>query len=676
MRAKERLSIAVLVALTLVACGPRRVVLNGVEMSVEEAARAELDAARAKAAAGDHAGAAALFEDVQQRYHDAEEADEALLGAGESWEAAAEPEKARRAYEALVERYPSSDKAGLARARALSLGGDRDAALEAAKDAYAQIPDAEKYAAAVQLADAAEKAGKAAEALRFREEAVRRARNPEEQQAAQAKLVQLVDARLSFLQVAELAAAVEDDAPAAPLLHFKLARIYQHLRDYQKLEGALAAFVQKFPAHAYAPEAKALLERIQKRGTVDPTKIGVVLPLSGNATYKRAGEQYLAGLKLAFEGSPVTLVVRDSKGEPADAAAAVEALVYEDHVIAVVGGVITHEAQAVALKAAELQVPAIVFSRAEGVTALGEYVFRDMLTNSQMAAALAEYAVGSRGMKRFAVLHPELTYGEELRDAFKAQVEARGGTVKAVGSYPQDETTFSEAIKKLVGKYDPQDFGEWATCRKEAAAIEDPRRRRNAYEKCAALKKPVIEFQALLLPDKWQNIALVAAGLAFEDVITNWCDKRDIERIEKTTKMKVKPVMLLGANLWNHPEMARRAGKYVNCSIFVDGFHASSSRPETQAFVQSFATANGRPPGLLEAYGYDAGRVLRAVAEGRKPGTRPLFREALLAVRDLPGPMGPTSVSAERELVHPLFFLTVDRGEIRETDPAKKDGPP
>ena len=146
-------------------------------------------------------------------------------------------------------------------------------------------------------------------------------------------------------RVAKLAAEIPDESPGAPLLRFKLARIYQHLRDYPKLEGELAEFVRRFPAHPYAAEGRTLLERIKKRGTVEPGKIGVVLPLSGNATYKRAGEQYLAGLKLALDGAPVQLVVRDSKGEPADAAAAVEALVYEDHVIAVVGGVVTAEAQ-------------------------------------------------------------------------------------------------------------------------------------------------------------------------------------------------------------------------------------------------------------------------------------------------------------------------------------------
>lgn len=667
--------LALLVVLLLAAaCGPRRVVLNGIEMTEDEAARAELQLARDKAKI-DPAAAAPMFSDVQTRYPDSAEADEALFGAGESYEAAGDKARARASYERLASAYPGSDKAPLARARAAALGGDASKAIEAARDAFDQIPTAEKYAAAVALAQSAEKGGRFAEAFRFREEALSHAAPGEQRTAAELALTSFVDGVLP-LDVLTTLAADAGKGPGAPLLRWKLAKVLAHLRDTARLQQALQDFLSAHPDHRWAAEARARLDKLGQRGSADPKKLGVILPLSGNPTYKRAGEQYLAGLKLALDGSGVELVVRDSRGEPLDAAAAVEQLVYDDHVIAIVGGVITSEAQAIALKASELETPVILFSRAEGVTGLGEWVFRAMLTSTQMADALAQYAIVSRGVKKFGILHPELQYGEELRDAFKLSVEARGAKVTNVAGYPQDETTYSDAIKKLVGRFDPQDYGAYRACMETAKAMTDLRKKRNAVEKCKQMLTPVMEFKALLLPDKWQNIALVSAGLAFEDVITNWCDKKDVERIEKTTGKKITPVMLLGANLWNHPDLARRGGKYVSCSVFVDGFYATSTRPETVKFTMAFTQANGRAPGLLEAYGAEAGVVLRAVSEGRKPGTRTAFREALLATKDVPSPMGLTNVTAERELVHPLYFLTVDRGELREADPAKTDGPP
>ena len=65
---------------------------------------------------------------------------------------------------------------------------------------------------------------------------------------------------------------------------------------------------------------------------------------------------------------------------------------------------------------------------------------------------------------------------------------------------------------------------------------------------------------------------------------------------------------------------------------------------------------------------------MRAVIEGKQPTTRRAFQESLLAVQGLPGPMGPITVTEKREVVHPLYLLTVDRGAIREADVTKPDG--
>lgn len=672
-----RLPVLLAVSFMLQACATHRVVtVDGVEMAEDDAARAELEAARARLAAGEPAEAAALFEQVASRYPSSVEADEALLGAGQAWEKAGETLKARAAYERLVREYGDSDKLEAARARIVALGGERDRELDAAREAYELLPEAERYQAAVKLGGDAEAAGRPDDALFFRQEAVRTARSDAQRKEAAGALTTLVDHKLSFLDVARLAEEVDRDAPAAPLLSAKLARIHLHLREYEKLEEQLSSFLSDFPGDPFAAEARPLLERIRQRGVVIPTKVGVVLPLSGK--YRPFGDQIRAGLEVAFAGSGVQVVARDDQGDPSNAAAAVERLVFEDHVIAILGGVLTAEAQAAALKAGELEVPFIGFSRAEDFTQLSEWVFRDMLTNGEMVRALVHYAMDTRGMKRFAVLHPELAYGSEMRDLFWDQVEQRGGEIRGSESYAQDATNFSEPIKKLVGRYYLEERSEYLAKVGElrAKGINDPRVRRNQLEKIRMSLSPVIDFDALFVPDQWKQVALVAPALAFEDVITNWCDTGDIARIERTTRRDVRPVMLLGANLWNNPELPARAGKYVNCSIFVDGFYAGSSRPETARFVALFQGQQGKVPGLLEAHGYDAGGLARLVIEKARPTTRDAFREALLASPAFSGPMGPVAVEPSREVHHALYFLTVDRGTIRETDPQKKEGPP
>jgi len=681
MRTLARLLLASMLLLGLTACPPRAVLVDGRTMGVDEAARYELENARARERAGDVAGAAEMYETVARRYADSVEADEALFGAGQAWEKVGQTMRARAAYELLLSRYPRSDKAALAQARVTELSAG-DAALAAAVAAFEALPEEQKYGAAVRNAEQAEAAGNGLEAWRWREEALKRV--PANQRAeAEAALTNL----LRLLPPAEVEnLRVDRESPAAPLLAWRQSQLHQERRDWDELEESLAAFVRDFPTHPLAAEARALLAKIEMRGEVAPTKIGVILPLSG--PYKAYGEQIRTGIEFALrsQGAPlqpgqqppprIEVVYRDTRGDAEGAKAAIERLMYEDHVIAVIGGVITAEVDAAALAADELGLPFVGFSRTEGFAAASEWVFRDMLTNSAIADALVDFTMGTRGMRNFAVLHPEIEYGEEMRDLFWQRVEERGGKIRGVESYPQETTTFSEPIRNLVQKQNIVDRAEYQRKLNElrARGIKDARKRRNALEKIKASISPVIEFEALLVPDHWKTVALVAPALAFEDVITNWCDKKDIERIEKTTGQKVKPVMLIGGNTWNHRDLPARAGKYINCSVFVDGFHAGSSRPETVHFVGAFSAQHGRAPGMLEAYGAEAATVVRAVLEQVRPANRRAFQEALLSVNGLAGPMGPISVTEEGEIVHPLYLLTIDRGVIREADPTLADG--
>jgi hypothetical protein len=280
-----------------------------------------------------------------------------------------------------------------------------------------------------------------------------------------------------------------------------------------------------------------------------------------------------------------------------------------------------------------------------------------------------------RGFKKFAVLYPNMAYGTELTNLFWDALDTKAGTeVNGAESYNADETTFAPVVQKLVGRYYLDQREDFVAKRKEiAAAVKDPFRQRKLMEEARKKLEPIIDFDALFIPDFPRNIGLVAPALAVEDVITNACDKRDLERIAKTTGKKpeeLKTVQVFGANGWNFPELVERGGKFVQCAIFVDGFFLNSDRRETRAFVDAFRKATNPPrdPGLLEAEGYDTARILRSVIEKERPQTRAALREALLKVKDFPGATGRTTFNPQREAEKPLFFLTIDRDEIRELD--------
>jgi ABC-type branched-subunit amino acid transport system substrate-binding protein len=401
--------------------------------------------------------------------------------------------------------------------------------------------------------------------------------------------------------------------------------------------------------------------------------LGVAVPLSGR--YKSWGEAILEGVAIAIEGTGQRLVARDTRGEPDGAAEAIAALAAEG-AIAVVGGVTNAEGARAAAAAQELRIPLVSLSRVEAVTDAGPFVFRNMLTAQAQARALAELAMGRRGMRRFALMWPANAYGQELAHAFWSEVEARGGEIRGAEPYEPDRTTFGPLVKSMTGKLHLDERPDYVAAAKEITDKEkDPYRRRRALEKLRDSLPPITDFDAVFVPDFARNVALVAPALAVEDVVTATCDPRELERVRKTTgREDLKPVQLLGSNGWDDPSLVEKAGRYVQCSVFVDGFFPGSDRPETRRFVDAFHARYGRPPAILEASAHDAAAALRQVIAA-SPASRDAVRAGLSGLRSFAGATGTFSFDERREVVKPLFFLTVDGAGIRELRPQELAAP-
>ncbi|GEJ57655.1 penicillin-binding protein activator [Anaeromyxobacter diazotrophicus] len=659
----------------LCAC-PKRVVVNGQELSAADAeaqARAELARVEAGAPNEPQAATAEKLEALAARYGEVPASAEALYDAGVRWRAAKRPDRAQAALGQLLTRFPlspRSDQAKYQLALAEAEGGRPKDALTSLASLYDRLPQAERPAAAREAARAAEAARSPREAARWWGE-VARVTAGEEGSRALARAVDHLDA-LPLEDLRALDAELPRDAPLAPAVKMKLAKVALHLHDDAAAQRAAQELAQGYPGSPYAAEARALVDRLARRGHADPRTVGVAVPLSGKQ--KGWGEAVLQGVSLAL-GDQFKILVKDTRGEPDGAQQAVAELAQEG-AVAALGGVVGAEAPRAAQAAQEEGLPFLSLSRAESVTQAGPYVFRNMLTAEAQAKALTDLAMGRRGMRRFALLWPQIAYGQELAQAFWDDVDARGGEVRAAESYEHDRTTFAPIVKGMVGKLwldERQDYLEQVKALLEQE--KDPFRRRKALEKLRERLPPITDFDAVFIPDFAKNVALVAPALAVEDVVTQTCDPREVERIRKTTgREDLKPVQLLGANGWDDPSLVERAGKYVECAIFVDGFFAASERPATKAFVTAFQQKYGHPPSILEASAFDAAGLVRRAVEGGA-ANREAVRDALAAVKAYPGATGDLAFDARREVEKPLFFLTVDKGAVRELTPSELAAP-
>ena len=665
-------------ALALSAC-PKRVTVGGKEMTEDEAnalARAEIDRVRAATVMLPPARAAQEMESAAGRLGAVPAAAEAWLEAARRWREARQPLRASAALGQLLTRFPLSPLAVTAKyelgTAELEAGRARDA-FQTLSTLYDKLPREKRPEAAARLAAAAEAAKLWAQAVRWQGEAAAQAVGPP-REAALARVAEILDGQLSFLEVAKLREDLPSDSLALPAVQMKLARIYVHLRQFPEAEARVAELLDRWPDSAYAKDARALRDRLQRRAQVNPAVVGVAVPLSGKL--QPYGEAVLQGVGLALADSPFKVVARDTRGEPDGAAQALEDLALQEGAIAVVGGFITAEAPRAAAAAQELELPFLSLSRAEKVTEAGPFVFRLMLTAQAQAQALTWFAFERRGLRRFAILYPNVPYGVELANAFWDEVQARGGEVRAAESYDYDRTTFSPLVKDMVGKLYLDERRDWAEKVREIAKEKDPYRRAKALERARKALEPIVDFDAVFIPDFAKNLALVAPALAVEDVVTSTCDPKELERIRKASgREDVKAVQLLGGNGWDDPALVERAGKYVQCSVFVDGFFAASDRPETRRFVDAFLKRYGKPPSILEASAYDAARMVRQAVERDRATTREAVRAALAGLKGFHGATGDVGFDAQREPRKPLFFLTVDKAGLRELTPQELAAP-
>ncbi len=421
-----------------------------------------------------------------------------------------------------------------------------------------------------------------------------------------------------------------------------------------------------------------LTRLFRPRRTVHPDLVGAVLPLSGK--YEAAGKALLEGIKLGLKGSKLKLEVRDSQGEPERAVQALDELA-EAGALAVLGGVVSTEALALGQRADALGVPLIAFSKDEGLTSSGSYTFRSMLTVSAQARALGRFATCELGLTSFASLAPDEPNAKALTATFTDTIRDEGGQLEPSLTYPPEQTTFTAEAKSLAGRAAPEQRGDYLARRNEILQTEtDPFRRRKALEKVRSSLKPILGFQALLLPDSWKTVSLIAPAFAVEDVVTNACDAEDMRRVRATLgREKLQTITLLGGSGWQSPEGAdgtpellARGGKFMHCAYFVDGFFAGSARPATKQFVQAFRAGHGgRTPNLLHANAYDAARMVRQLSETKAPTDSGQIRDLLGNLEGFEGATGTTAFDGDREPRRPLFFLRITPEGIREVSLAR-----
>ena len=465
-------------------------------------------------------------------------------------------------------------------------------------------------------------------------------------------------ARLTCLAVWMLAAgtvsATPDPGRTAQKPSDALTRglVAHHRRDFATARQALelaAAEVESPPVlRRRAATALARLADVQR---ATPGAVGVLAPLSG--PYASIGRAVTAGVEIALEGRPgVTLYTADTKGTQEDAGAAVDVLVHEHKVVALVGPVGDRESRAAALRASELGVPIVLLAAADDLAALGPWVFRHRVTAEAQTRAVATHALRDLSMRRFAILYPDDAFGRGLAQSFWETVEAAGAEVRAAQAYPPQGDVRPAALALVGGRY--------AGARSTPFEIRG-RRKEKAYH-------PMVEFEALFVPDSPRRARQVLAALAYYDVALRGAALDGLQR-----RRAHAPVLVLGPGSWSRAGVVHGAEPAMQRARLPAVFDAGSSRPAARRFLAAFRAKHGATPGELEAQAHDAAGWLWLALQQAGAQSRARVQGALQATRGFAGVSSQTLVGPAGDTRTALPILEIRGHRTVEVLPSGQD---
>jgi branched-chain amino acid transport system substrate-binding protein len=444
--------------------------------------------------------------------------------------------------------------------------------------------------------------------------------------------------RAGLASLREMADAAPAGTRYLPAIYDKIAGLALDANDLDLAREAAMALIRSTPDQYWVDRGREVLDRVSEERAVRKGLFACLLPLSG--PFAIYGQEVLNGIQLGMgvfgaseESSAVELLIEDTGSDPDVAAKKVEELVHRDRVMGIIGPLASRTATAAAKKAQELGIPIITFAQREGITEEGDMVFRNFLTPAREMDRLVPKAIQELGLSRFGVLYPDSAYGRRLLNLFWDRVDEGGAYITAVESYSAEVTDFSEEIRKMVGLYHPRPPAVVEKLLQAKRAALDAGVESGPYEDTKD-PEPIVEFDAVFIPDGFQKIALIAPQFPFHDVFN---------------------IRFLGTSLWQSPDLIEQGAEYLQGAVFPTGFFAGAEDTFVEIYKENFET----DPGILAATGYDTVRFLKTLMETRAPRTRRALQQALILHRDFHGLRGMLSFDDQGETTTPAGLLTI-----------------
>ena len=375
-------------------------------------------------------------------------------------------------------------------------------------------------------------------------------------------------------------------------------------------------------------------------------KIGVIAPLG-----TPNGEDLRNGITLARDRNPlasreqVEMIFEDSQGDPIRAARAAQRLIEERDVIAIIGALTSAETTPIATMLSAQKVPLVAPTASDdGIASLSPYVFQVNATPGAQGRRIAEHAVQKQGLRTLASLASRDDYGRRIAGEFATRAEDLGAEVLIQEWYEPGTTDYRRQFERI---------------RSAGLALQMPDDLASEIDSLVlgnihiAPPPPVVvdpDTVQLEVVESLDGI-LIAGGA------------EDILLIAPQFHSALVLSQVLGSDGWNHDEVARDGGNYVDGAVFVAKYYDRSPLESVQNFVNAYRSRFGKEQNIVAALGYDAMlSILHAINAGGT--TRDSLRDRLETLTDIPGATGQISFGKGHRENAWMYMLTIRNRRI------------
>ncbi len=343
----------------------------------------------------------------------------------------------------------------------------------------------------------------------------------------------------------------------------------------------------------------------ESRGEVS---IGVVLPLTGSLA--ATGQLMQQGLEFARgeinetqPSSTLKFIIEDDIGTPEGAVAAFNKLIHEDGVPVILGPATSSATKAAFPIAEENQVVAISpTSAARGLSEIGDFVFRVLLSTNIVALKGVETTHAKLGYQRVATLYDETDLFSTDRDtALREAFAAINVQVLVTEVFESGDTNFSEQLTRIKALEPDAIFVSALPPEKPGILVQ-------AHE---------LGISAPIIVSSLTDVEVEAAGAAAEGAIT-----------------------------------------------FI-GWLPTDDTPGNQAFVENYNATYGMEPDAFATSSYAVVYILAEAIKNAEGTDSISIRDALANIMDFDTVFGKFSFNADGDAVYDQKTLIVKDGILQ-----------